>query len=192
MAAGLRIKGHPVHPMLISFPITLFLATLGSDIAYVLTENLFWYQAAYLAAGFGVAFGLLAAVAGLMEYLTIPPKLQAKQTATVHMLVNLGSWALFLIGFVFRTDPAGQIAIPDAAATGSALAAIVFLSVAGIALMTVGGWLGGHLVYVHGVGITQHAADARPITQRRVPLDQWTPREPREDMRPPSSRDDAH
>lgn len=192
MAAGLRIKGHPIHPMLVPFPITLFIGTLACDIAYLATGLLFWYQAAYVAAGFGVAFGLLTALAGLFEYLTIPPKLQAKQTATIHMLVNLGAWALFLIGFVFRTATPGAVAIPEMAASGSALAAIVFLSFAGVALMTVGGWLGGHLVYVHGVGITQHAADARPITQRRVPVDQWTPRGPREDMRPPSSRDEAH
>lgn len=191
MAKGLRIKGHPIHPMLVAFPVTLWIATLATDIAFLATGSLFWYQFAYVAAGFGIVFGLLTAGAGLFEYLTIPPKLQAKQTATIHMLVNLGAFSLFLIGFVFRSATPGAIAIPDTAASGSALAAIVFLSFAGVALVSVGGWLGGHLVYVHGVGITQHAADARPITQRRVPVDQWTPRGPREDMRP-SSRDEAH
>lgn len=176
--------------MLIPFPITLYTATLVADIVYVAGGGFFWYQAAYVAAGFGVAFALLAAVAGFFEYFTIPGKLHAKQTATVHMLVNLGATALFLVGFIFRTSVPGAITLPETPLTGPGLAAVVFLSAAGVALLFVGGWLGGHLVYNHGVGITQHAAETRRLTQARVPENQWRPHPSREDARP--SRDEAH
>ena len=59
------IAGHPIHPMLIPFPIASFLGALVADIIYLATDNLFWYDVAYVATGTGVVFALLAALAGL-------------------------------------------------------------------------------------------------------------------------------
>jgi uncharacterized membrane protein len=191
MANGLRIQGHPVHPMLIPFPIALFAGALVADIIFLVNGNFFWYEASYVATGFGIVFALLAAVAGLFEFMTIPRKLHAKRTATIHALVNVGVVAIFVISFIFRSGRPFSIALPTEPLQDAALWAVVFLSLAGNALLLVGGWLGGHLVYAHGVGITQHAAEIRKVTQGRVPENQWRPHRFREDQ-PPPSRDEAH
>src|SRR5205823_12740150 len=63
------VAGHPIHPMLIPFPIAFFVATLGCDFAYWQTANTFWASASIWLLGAGLVMGALAAVAGLIDLL---------------------------------------------------------------------------------------------------------------------------
>ncbi len=184
---GLRIQGHPVHPMLVGLPVTLYLIVLVADVAFLINGSMTWYAVAYVAMGSAIVLALLAAVAGAFEYATIPRRMHAKQTATYHALVNLGVWGLFIVNFVFRS-PLG-VGIPEQPLEGSVLYSVVFLTILGNALTVTGGWLGAHLVYKHGIGISRQAAETRHITQARI-LDEDFYGEPPEQR--PSSRDEAH
>ena len=66
------ILGHPIHPMLIPFPIAFFVTTLISDLAFQQTGNPFWATASLWLLGAGLVMAGLAAVVGLIDVLGTP------------------------------------------------------------------------------------------------------------------------
>ena len=187
MARGLRIAGHPVHPMIIPFPIVLYTLAVVGDIVYLATGSDFWYRLGFVGMGLGIVTALVAAATGFAEYLTIPRRIQAKRMATAHALVLVGATGLMLVSLIFRATAQG-VAFPETPLTGAPLGGAVSLNLAAFGLLLVGGWYGGHLVYVHGVGLTEEAAESRRVTQARVPMRIVRPHEPA----PPPSQDEAH
>ena len=148
MATLARINGHPVHPMLVSFPIALFIAAFLCDIARIVTgtSSPYW-TLAYYSIGGGLVGALLAALPGFFDYLSLA-RSEVKRLGSWHMIANSGVVILFLINFYLRR-PSGS------AATGGGKALPVVLSSLGVALLGISGWLGGELVYVHRVGIDE-------------------------------------
>ena len=145
MAISARIAGHPVHPMLVSFPIALFTVAFLCDIARMVsgTSTPYW-TLAYYSIGGGLVGALLAALPGFIDYLSLS-RSGARRMALWHMTANSGVVTLFLINFYLRR-PSG------AAAAGGGKALLLVLSSIGVVLLGISGWLGGELVYVHGVG----------------------------------------
>jgi uncharacterized membrane protein len=142
MTSPASIRHHPIHPMLIVFPIALWIFSFACDIAYHAgSHNAFWKEAAFYSIAGGISGGLLAAVPGFIDYLSITNR-STKKIATTHMVLNLVIVALFLFNLGIRYN---------ATATGEMLG--VLLSIVAIGLMAVSGWLGGSLVYVHRMGI---------------------------------------
>lgn len=137
---------HPLHPALVHFPVACWsLATLA-DIA-----GLWWarWPAWPLATAMlvvGCAGGLAAAVAGLWELLKLPPEHPAAADANRHMLSAMGAWCLYAGSLALR--------LPDLRPVPPGTAALA-LGIAGFAALAATGWLGGKLVYVHGVGRAQ-------------------------------------
>jgi nitrite reductase/ring-hydroxylating ferredoxin subunit/uncharacterized membrane protein len=150
MLSRARLKNHPIHPFLIPFPIAFGTGALAADLVGRLDNwPTVWATGAYLAVA-AVATGLLAAVPGLIDYFSIvPPNSSAKQRATYHMLVNVLSITLIGIGAAFR-DPE----------TWRAGIGTVLCEAAGMACMTMGGWLGGTLVYRNQIGVDHRYARA--------------------------------
>ena len=148
------IRHHPIHPMLIVFPIALWIFSLVCDVIYHAgPHNLFWKSMAFYTMAGGIIGALLAAVPGFIDYLSLTdPRL--KRVATTHMVLNLVVVAMFLFNLGVRYD-----ATPNSDVFG------VVLSVVGIALLAASGWLGGRLVFEHGVGVNvrreQGEADRR-------------------------------
>ena len=89
MYSRARIAGHPLHPMLISLPITSFIWALATIIVFFIVGSTFWLSASYWLAIVGVVAGLVAALPGFVDWLNIPGSTQAKAPATVHMLLKL-------------------------------------------------------------------------------------------------------
>jgi uncharacterized membrane protein len=142
MSSPANIRNHPIHPMLIVFPIGLWVFSLICDFIYHAgSHNMFWKGVAFYTMLGGVIGALLAAVPGFIDYLSLRDRL-AKRVATTHMVLNLIVLALFVFNLGIRFNGA-----PDNEVFG------VILSVIGIGLLTVSGWLGGSLVYVHGVAV---------------------------------------
>jgi uncharacterized membrane protein len=142
MASPASIRHHPIHPMLIVFPIALWIFSLACDIAYHAgSHNTFWKEAAFYSIAGGIIGALLAAVPGFIDYLSITNR-RTKKLATTHMVLNLVIVAMFLfnLGIRYNASPTGEM-------FG------VLLSTVAIGLMAVSGWLGGSLVYVHRMGI---------------------------------------
>jgi len=141
--------------MLIVFPIALWIFSLLCDIAYHAgSYNLFLKAIAFYSM-LGVIVGALAAaVPGFIDYLAIRDR-QVKRIATIHMILNLTVVVLFIFNLGMRFKASAD---PD-----EQLFATI-LSVVGVLLMAVSGWLGGSMVYIHHVGV-QPAAES--IDQER-------------------------
>lgn len=153
-----RPFGHPLHPILNHFPIALFVISLLFDIATLLGYggNAF-VLAAFYTMLLGVVMGVLASVTGLADYLDIRADHPGKRNATLHMGLNLAMLVLYALNLNLRNGDLGA---------GSTPVLPLLLSVAGVGIIGVSGYLGGQLVYDDGVGVGRHLrrADAPPQT----------------------------
>jgi uncharacterized membrane protein len=141
MSSPASIKGHPIHPMLIVLPVGLWILALVCDVVYTLgLGGALWENTALVAVGGGVAGALLAAVPGLIDLLSLKePKV--RKIGLWHMALNLAAVAVFALNFWLRWQ------------RGPAVDPPLLLTLVGVALIGVSGWLGGEMVYVHGVAV---------------------------------------
>lgn len=147
MQGKATLGGHPIHPMLIPFPIGFFVGALVCDIILAFTKNPFWPQVSVVLIGFGIVGALLAAVFGFTDYATAPMSDDAKKTATTHMALNLLVVVLFAVAFWLR--------LGDNVSTAG-----IVLTVIGVVLLAVSGWYGGHLSYHYRIGVEPAAGEA--------------------------------
>lgn len=139
---------HPVHPMLVHFPIGLFILSFILDLAslaFPSVPNL--VRDSFYAMLVGVITALIAAVPGFVDYTDIRSDHPAKRTATAHMILNLMAVALYGINLGLRSSM-----LADSKIT---LLPLVF-SLAGVALLSASGYLGGRLVYDEGIAVGRH------------------------------------
>jgi nitrite reductase/ring-hydroxylating ferredoxin subunit/uncharacterized membrane protein len=149
---------HPLHPAFVHFPIGFFLFSLVLDIAsYVWDTVSDLPRAALYAIGIGAAAGLLAAITGLVDRSDIRLDHPARRTANIHMTLNLTAITLFGMNLFLR---AGQAELPQTPLT------YLLLSLAGVGIILVSGYLGGTMVYDDGIGVGRHRRDTR--TPRRT------------------------
>jgi uncharacterized membrane protein len=135
-----RIGDHPVHPMLIPFPIVCFVLTFIADIIYVQNRSGGWATATHWLLGIGLAFAALAAVAGLTDFFG-DKRIQGTD-AIKHMLANVTAVVLELVNLALRLNNPDFIA-----STGVYLSGVVVL------ILIYSGWKGGDLVFRHGIGV---------------------------------------
>jgi len=141
----MRLWGHPIHPMLVHFPVAFWTVAAAAYIAGAagVTEA---PAIAKLSNGAGLITALLAMVAGLLELRSIDSGSEAMRVATSHMMVMATAWVCFLLALVLTMSE-------GVANDGStAQLAGVFGASVGFVLMSVGAWLGGQLVYEFGIG----------------------------------------
>jgi uncharacterized membrane protein len=89
MTSKAKLFGHPIHPMLVVFPLGLLATSLIFDVIYLATKDAKWTNMAFYLIGAGVIGGLLAAVFGLIDWLAIPNGTRAKMIGTWHGLGNV-------------------------------------------------------------------------------------------------------
>ena len=143
MESRAKLFGHPIHPMLIVFPLGLFVTSLIFDVVHAATGDADFSVAAYWCIAAGIVGGLLAAVFGFWDWLAIPSGTRAKRVGLWHGAGNVVVVVLFLASWWLRSGNAEYV--PGAAA--------VTLSVVAVLLGAVTGWLGGELVDRLGVGV---------------------------------------
>jgi uncharacterized membrane protein len=143
MESKAKFLGHPIHQMLIVFPLGLFIAAITFDVLYLFTDNPMWATVAFWNIAGGVIGGLVAAVFGLIDWLAIPNKTRAKTVGALHGFANVVVVVLFVMSWLFRWATPGYL--PDFLTFALALIAV---GIAGV-----GGWLGGELVDRLGVGV---------------------------------------
>src|SRR5207237_1273465 len=149
---------HPIHPMLVHFPIGLFVLSLLLDLASLAFANApSLVRDSFYAMLLGVTTALIAAVPGFVDYTNIRSDHPAKRTATAHMILNLIVVALYGINLGVRSSSLADPRI--------SLLPLV-LSLVGIALLSASGYLGGRLVYDDGIGVGRH--------KRRTPTPETT------------------
>lgn len=141
------IGNHPIHPMLIPFPIAFLTGSVAFDIASRVLSSESLYTTAGHCMIAGVVMGLLAAIPGLIDFMSIlPANSRAKDKATYHIIVNTVALISFLVAFLARPPFAARNFIT------------VLPAYAGFLFLTVGGWLGGSLVYEDKVGVDEGLA----------------------------------
>jgi uncharacterized membrane protein len=143
----LRIAGHPLHPMVVHFPLAFWTAAAVSDVSGWITERPLWWMASWACHIVGLGMGIIAAILGFIEYATSVKTEAARDTAVVHMLSMSTAWLLFLTSLGLRGLTPGVA--PSIWASGAALV--------GFVVMIIGAWGGGQLVYRHGVGMRDRA-----------------------------------
>jgi uncharacterized membrane protein len=147
MESQAKIMGHPVHQMLIVFPLGLLAASLGFDVGFLSTHNPEFAIVSFWMVSAGIIGALLSAIFGAIDWWAIPSNTRAKAIATWHGAGNLIVVLLFIGSWIMRYGVPGYVP-PDSA---------VLLSGIGVALALITGWLGGELVDRLGVGIDDGA-----------------------------------
>jgi len=136
-----KIAGHPIHPMLIPFPIVCFIGAFVTDIVFTRNHDAGWATASHWLLGVGLVMAALAAVAGLTDYLG-DERVRRLSDALKHMLANVTAVVLELVNFILRLKNPDFID-----STGIYISGIVVL------ILVYSGWKGGDLVYRHGIGV---------------------------------------
>src|SRR4051794_14372072 len=150
MEGKAKLLGHPIHQMLIVFPLGLLATATMFDAIRGGTKNGKWSEAGHYMMGAGVVTGLGAAVPGVIDFLAITENTRAKRIGLVHGLGNVVVTGLFAASWLARRrDPQNPTAKAMALSTSGALLALVT------------GWLGGELVDRLAIGVDEGAhADA--------------------------------
>jgi uncharacterized membrane protein len=141
MESKSKLFGHPIHPMLVAFPVGLFITAVICDIIYLITKNTFFPIVSYYNIIIGIILGLTAAIFGFRDWLALPTDTRAKRIGLMHGSGNVILVVLFVVSWLLR--------MPNANFVPTALA-LVF-SFAGLVLGSLTAWLGGELVYRLGV-----------------------------------------
>ena len=154
MASPASFNGHPIHPMLIPFPIALWVFSLVADIIYLWRGNPVWRDwIAFYALLAGIIGAAAAAVPGLIDWLSIKDKAVVK-IANWHARLNVIALLVFAASFYLRTTSGASL-------IGGNYTLPVALSALGVVLITISGWLGGEMVFKHGVAVSP-ASGAAP------------------------------
>ena len=146
MRSKARLLGHPVHQMLIVFPLGLLATAVIFDVVHLIVESPVTATVAYWIIAAGIIGGLVAAPFGWIDWFYIPRGTRAKSVGLWHGFGNLLVVLLFVASWLLRRN---NLAVP------TTLALILSFGGAGLALVT--GWLGGELVDRLGIGVDEGA-----------------------------------
>jgi len=146
MQSRAKLLGHPIHPMLIVFPLGLLATAVAFDIVGLITADASWFGISFWMIAAGIIGGLLSAVFGLVDWWAIPSGTRAKAIGFWHGAGNVVVVLLFIASWFLRR------ATPQS--PGYSALSLSFIAVV-LALVT--GWLGGELVDRLGVGVDNGA-----------------------------------
>ena len=148
MQSKASIGGHPIHPMLIPFPIALWATSFAVDVLFYFVRH----PTLLIVAKFMLAAGCLSAVAaaifGIIDWLGIKDG-EVKKVANWHARLNIAALVVFAISLFLRMGNYSDL-------VGRRLTIPFLLSLVGVVLITISGWLGGELVFRYGVGQTRN------------------------------------
>lgn len=149
MRSKAQIKGHPIHPMLVGFPIAFFIGTLIFDIFGYVYDRIDLLTTAYYLEAAGIVTALIAAIPGIIDYFfTVPPKSSGKKRATQHGLINISVVIIFAIAWFYRQN------------VNASVTWVLALEAIGVIAVSISGWLGGTLVYRNEIGVDVRYANA--------------------------------
>ena len=162
MASPASIGGHPIHPMLIPFPLALWVFSFIADLIYLWRGNPVWRDwIAFYALLAGIIGAVVAAVFGIIDWLSIKDR-AVKKVADWHARLNVIALLIFAASFYLRTTGGSRM-------IGGSYTIPLVLSVLGVILITISGYLGGELVFRHGVAVNpQHDTGAEASDKARA------------------------
>jgi uncharacterized membrane protein len=164
MESKAKLLGHPIHPMLIVFPLGLLATAAAFDIVGLVNGDNSWFGISFWMIAAGIIGGLLSAVFGLIDWWAIPSGTRAKAIGLWHGLGNVVVVLLFIASWLMRKP------VPTQPSTGA-----FALSFVAVVLALVTGWLGGELVDRLGVGVDRGAHLDAPSSLSGRPATESTP-----------------
>ncbi|MEN3353379.1 MAG: hypothetical protein V7640_1537 [Betaproteobacteria bacterium] len=142
MRTPAQVAKHPIHPMLVPIPIGLWIFSFVCDLTFVLGSGVsLWYTLSFWTMIGGLVGAVIAAVPGVIDMLSLTG--QPKRLALTHMALNATIIVVYAVNLGMRIQGASIAGVP------------LVLSAVAIGLLAVSGWLGGHMVYVHRVGVQE-------------------------------------
>ena len=149
MRSKAHFKSHPLHPILVAFPIAFFTGTLLAHLAGLLFDVDGLFVASYWFNAAGIVFAVLAAIPGLIDYIyTVPPESSAKKWGAKHGIINVTMLVIFIVAFFYRGSEEVNRYI------------LLSMELVGVILLSIAGWMGGTLVYRNQIGVDQRYAHA--------------------------------
>jgi len=141
----ISLAGHPIHAMLVAFPIALTCCTLGADGLYWYTGDAFWARAGLWAAGTGFLFGLLAGASGTVELLMVPG-IRVRAASWTHFVIAVMLLSVLGANWGYRLTGYEQAVLPYG----------ILLSSFAVAFTGFTGWHGGKLVFEYQIGVSSN------------------------------------
>lgn len=158
MRSKFALAGHPIHPILVSVPIGLFLWVLVADVVYLARDREpLWYDMSYWAAVAGTIGAVVAAVFGIGDYFAVARKSDARDIATAHGVMNIMLIVLFGGSVWLMQD--------DASRAGRS-SWVLGLHAVGVAIMAFTGWLGGELSFRKHIGMVPDDEEQARVERR--------------------------
>lgn len=150
ITSSINIAGHPIHPIIVIFPVAFLVGAAGSDIGYWLTSDPFWARASLWLIGVGFVSGILAGITGFLDFSRIK-RVRDRSAGWLHMAGNIVALVLSLINWVMRFgDPIAPI-FPIG----------ITISIIVATLLGISGWFGGELTFRHKVGVIGPSSSIR-------------------------------
>jgi len=154
MESKARIGGHPIHPMLIPFPLALWTTSFATDVLFYFHRNsTLLYVAKYLIAA-GILGAAAAAIPGIIDWAAIKDR-EVKKVANWHARLNIVALIIFCVSLYFRLGRNGEL-------VGRHLTIPFLLSLVGVILISISGYLGGDLAYRYGMGVSLKRNESEP------------------------------
>ena len=148
MTSKASIAGHPIHPMLIPFPIALWATSFVVDVLFYFVRHPTLLVMAKFMLAAGCIAAIVAAIFGIIDWLAIKNG-EVKRVANWHARLNVAALVVFAISLFLRMGSYSDL-------VGRRLTIPFFLSFVGVILITISGWLGGELVFRYGIGQTRN------------------------------------
>src|SRR5689334_24453916 len=143
MKSRASIAGHPVHPMLIPFPLALWVTSFAADVLFYFVRNPTLLVISKFLLAAGCLGGVAAAIPGIIDWLSIQNG-EVKKVANWHARLNVIALIIFAISLFLRLSSYSQL-------VGRRLTIPFLLSLVGVILISISGWLGGELAYRYGI-----------------------------------------
>lgn len=151
IVSTVAIAGHPLHPLIVTFPIAFLTGAFGTDVGYWLTGDAFWARASIWLIMAGFVTGLVAAATGMSDFLRID-RVKKHSAGWIHAVGNITALLLTLFNWIHRS---GNV-------TGGVLPLGIIISMIVALLLAVTGWYGAELIYRHKVAVIGYSSRHEP------------------------------
>ncbi|MDF5730173.1 MAG: DUF2231 domain-containing protein [Rhizonema sp. PD38] len=145
------VAGHPIHPILVQFPVAFLVGALLSDAVFWLNSDVFWARASFWLIVGGLVGGLAAALTGMLDFLRIQ-RVRKRTAGWAHLILNVSALVLTIVNLLLRLNNPVSSILPWG----------LILSVVVATLLGFSGWYGGELVYRHKVSVIGNGSPNYP------------------------------
>ncbi|WP_404785130.1 DUF2231 domain-containing protein [Altericista sp. CCNU0014] len=151
ITSTVSVAGHPLHPLLVTFPVAFLVGAAATDIGFWSSNDAFWARASLWLIGAGFITGIVAALTGILDFLKID-RVRKRSAGWVHLFGNVAALLITLVNWILRYSNPVEAVIPQG----------IVLSILVSVILGVTGWYGGELAYRHKIGVVGRGSRREP------------------------------